>query len=86
MDQFNSHVPGLESPASRAETVTPSDSSDLAHVTRAVYVGGTGDLAVIMKDGGTATFKNVIGGTMVAIRTSRVLSAGTTASHIVALS
>ncbi len=86
MDQFNTHVAGLESPASRAEAVTPSDSVDLTQVSRAVYVGGTGDLAVTMKEGGNVIFRNVIGGTVIAIRASRVLSAGTSATDIVALS
>ena len=86
MDEFNAHAPGLESPANRAETVSPSDSLDLTHVSRAIYVGGTGDLAVTMKEGGSVTFKNVIGGTVVAIRASSILSAGTTATDIVALS
>ncbi len=86
MDQFNTHTPSLESPASRAEAVTPSDSVDLAHVSRAVYVGGTGNLTVAMKEGENVAFKNVIGGTVIAIRASRILSTGTTATDIVALS
>lgn len=86
MDQFNTHTPGLESPASCAEAVTPSDSVDLTHVSRAVYVGGTGNLTVTMKEGGSVAFKNVIGGTVIAIRASRILSTGTTATDIVALS
>ncbi len=85
MDEFNTHVTGLESPASRAQTVTPSDSIDLAHVSRAIYVGGSGDLAVMMKEGGSVTFKNVVGGTVVAIRVARVLSSGTTATDIVGM-
>ncbi|MCE7999713.1 MAG: hypothetical protein HEP70_12700 [Rhodobiaceae bacterium] len=85
MDEFNSHVPGLESPATYAETVTPSDSVELAHISRAIYVGGTGDLAVTMKEGGSVTFKNVIGGTVLAIRVGRVLSSGTTATDIVGM-
>jgi len=85
MDEFNAHAPGLESPANRAETVSPSDSLDLAHVSRAIYVGGTGDLAVTMKEGGSVTFKNVVGGTVIAIRVARVLSSGTTATDIVGM-
>lgn len=78
-------APTIEGPASRAETVTPSDSVDLADVSRALYVGATGDLSVIMEHGGTVTFRNVVGGTIMPIRVSRVLDAETTAFEIVAL-
>ncbi|WOF72946.1 hypothetical protein QMT40_000570 [Parvibaculaceae bacterium PLY_AMNH_Bact1] len=86
MDQFGAHTTSLESPASSAVAITPSDENDLAQISRAVYVGGAGDLAVTMKDGSIATFKNLIGGTVMAIRVARVLSTGTTATHIVAMS
>jgi hypothetical protein len=86
MDQFNAHTTSLESPASSAVAITPSDEIDLAQVSRAVYVGGTGDLAVTMKDGNNTTFKNLIGGTVMAIRVSRVHSTGTTATDIVVMS
>ncbi len=86
MDQFSAHTTSLESPASSAVAITPSDENDLAQISRAVYVGGAGDLAVTMKDGSIATFKNLIAGSSIAIRVSRVLSTGTTATHIVAMS
>ena len=85
MDQFSDHATSLESPAAGAVAITPSDSVDLTHVTRAIYVGGGGDLAVTMKDGGNTIFKNMIGGTVIAIRASRVLVAGTTATNIVGM-
>ena len=86
MDQFSAHATSLESPASSAVTITPSDENDLVQVSRAVYVGGTGDLAVTMKDGSSTTFKNLIGGTVLAIRVAKVHSTGTTATHIVVMS
>ncbi len=85
MDQFNNHAPGLESPASNAESVVPSDTVDVPHTTRAIYVGGAGDVSVEMKDGGAVTFRNVNAGAVVAIRVSRVLATGTTATDIVGL-
>jgi len=85
MDQFNAHTTSLESPASSAVAITPSDESALAQVSRAVYVGGTGDLSVTMKDGNNATFKNLIGGSVIAIRVLKVLSTGTTATDIVVM-
>jgi len=85
MDQFSAHATSLESPASGAKTLIPSDSMDLSHVTRAIYVGSGGDLTVTMKEGGNATFKNMVGGTVIAIRVVRVLAAGTTATDIVGM-
>ncbi len=85
MDQFSAHTSSLESPASSAVEITPSDENDLAQVSRAVYVGGTGHLAVTMKDGSNTTFKNLIGGTVLAIRVSKVKSTGTTATDIVVM-
>lgn len=84
-DQFSAYSEALDSPASSAAGVTPDDATDLSDVSRALYIGGTGDVAVTMKSGDAVTFKNVIGGTVLAIRVSRVLSTGTTATDIVAM-
>lgn len=74
--------------ARHAEAVTPSDTADLAHVTSAVYVGGAGDLALILaNDGDTApvTFKAVTAGTVLQVQARRVMNTNTTATSIVAL-
>ncbi len=68
-----------------AAAVTPDDNNDLAYMTRAVYVGGTGDLTVIMAAGQTVTFKAVPTGTLLEIRCSRVKATNTTATQLVAL-
>lgn len=75
----------IESPASRAEAVTPSDSTDITRNSRGIYVGGAGNLAVTMVGGGNVTFVGVAAGTILPIRVSRVLSTSTTATSIVAL-
>jgi hypothetical protein len=76
----------LNYPAEHAEAVTPSDSTDLAVVSRALWVGGAGDVAVIMASGAAATFANVAAGTHLPVRVSRVKSTGTTGTLILALS
>lgn len=64
-------------------TVTPSDAT-VIQVTRALYVGTTGNLTVRMADGQTQLFSNVPVGVF-PIQVDMVMSTGTTASTIVAL-
>jgi hypothetical protein len=66
-----------------AVAVTVSDATVIP-VTRALYVGTTGALAVRMADGMTLTFANVPVGVF-PIQVDQVLSTGTVASDIVAL-
>lgn len=72
--------------ATTAVVITPSDSTDLAiGFTRAIFVGGTGDLSVIMLDGQTITFPSVAAGSMLPLCVSRIRATGTTATNIIAL-
>jgi len=71
--------------ASSAIAVTPSDSTPLSNVTRWMFVGGTGNLTVVMNDGTTAEFPGVPAGTLLPVRVSQVKATGTTATEIVAL-
>lgn len=68
-----------------AEAVTPSDSVDLEHPSRGLWVGTTGDVSVEMAGGGTHVFSNVPSGTLLPIRVTRVNFSSTGASDIVAL-
>lgn len=77
--------PRVGAPAEGGVAVTPSDSAGLSGVTRYVYVGGAGNLAVTMSDGSDVVFAAVPVGTMLNIRVSKVKATGTTASNIVAL-
>lgn len=74
------------SPARNAVTVTPSDTADLTSVSKALYVGVSGDVTVNTLGGATAvTFKAVPAGMILPVRCTRVLATGTTATSIVAL-
>jgi hypothetical protein len=66
-----------------AVSVTTSDTTVIP-VTRSLYIGVSGDLAVRMSEGSTITFKNVPVG-IFPIQVDQVLSTGTTASQIIAL-
>lgn len=67
-----------------ATTVTPADDGVL-RVTRALYVGGSGDIKVDMALGTTVTFSAVLAGSILPIQVSRVYSTDTSATSIVAL-
>jgi hypothetical protein len=80
---FKTHSRSLTSPPEDAVAILPSNTGELTHVTRAVYVGGAGNLAVLMCGGATVTLTSVPGGTFLPLRIRQVLSAGTTATGIV---
>jgi hypothetical protein len=71
--------------ATHAASVTPSDTVDLTDVTRWVFVGGAGDLNVIMADGTTVLLAGVNAGALLPIRASRVKAGSTSATGIIAL-
>jgi hypothetical protein len=74
---------GMEAPAFFAASVTPG-SDALPSPSRALYVGGTGNVVVTMLGGGDVTFTAVPAGAILPIRVSHVLAA-TTATGIVSL-
>lgn len=74
--------------ATQASAVTPSDTVALPDVTRFLYVGGAGDLTVIMAEDSTLTpitFKAVPVGTVLPLAVSLVHATLTTATLIVAM-
>lgn len=75
---------GWSSPARNAFAITPSDSADLAFLTRGIYVGGAGNLSVILADDtDPVSFVGVLAGTLLALRAKRVRATGTTATSLV---
>lgn len=74
----------LNRPMSQGVAITKSDSVNLASPTRAVYVGGTGDISAVM-GGVEVIFKAVPVGTLLPISITRVNSTGTTATLLLAL-
>lgn len=85
-DNFSRQQTLTGDPATNAVLITPSDSTDLVAVTRAVYIGTTGNMKVTMQDSGTVLFTGIPAGTTLPIRVSRIWSTTTTASTIIALS
>lgn len=65
--------------------VTPSDTVSFARgVCQGIYVGVSGNIAVAMEDGTTASLLSVPIG-LLPVRATRVNATGTTATNLVAL-
>jgi hypothetical protein len=75
----------LGEPASNTAAIAPSNSSPLQYVTRALWIGGAGSLAIVDASGNSTTFVGVPAGVMLPIRCQQVRSTGTSCSGIVGL-
>lgn len=84
-DEFGSYTPGLTAPASEAVEISPSNNNDLEFVTRGIFVGSSGDLALKMYKGPNIILRNVQAGMVYAVRAVRVRATGTTAGDLVGL-
>lgn len=73
----------LSSPITGAVAVTPNDSTDLAELTLALYIGVAGTLKVTMMDGTVCTYGAIAAGRH-HLRVKRVWATGTSATSIVA--
>jgi len=85
MDTFKTFARSLTSPPEHALEIAPSDAAPLPHVTRALYVGGSGDVALRLLGGAEVTFRGLQGGSLIPIRITMVKSAGTTATGLIGL-
>lgn len=72
-------------PAKGGATVTTSDTAVLDARTRALWVGGAGDVKVTTWDDSVLTFKGCAAGAPVPVKAKIVWSTGTTATDILAL-
>lgn len=84
-DNFGSYRSGLSSPAEDGFAITPNDGADLPRVTRAIYVGGAGNIALVTAKGTTLTFVGVAVGQVLSVRASRVNLTNTTATNLIGL-
>ncbi|CDN42081.1 hypothetical protein [Paenibacillus sp. P22] len=73
----------VEASAQGAAAITPNDSTDLAKVTRGLYVGTGGDIKITMADGSVVTRKNVAGGITHPWAVKRIWATGTTAADLI---
>ena len=85
MDAFESHTPGLTSPAASGSEITPNDATLLTQVSRCLYVGSAGNIRVELSSGDIVTLENVVAGAIYPLRVSRVFATGTTATGLISL-
>ncbi len=89
-------IPGLKqiandfnnaAPSGSCAAVTPSDTTSglLANTSRGLYVGGTGNMAVVTANGETVLFSGIPAGMVLPVMANQVNSTSTTATLIVAL-
>ncbi|NNU70432.1 hypothetical protein G9X67_34845 [Rhizobium sp. WYCCWR 11152] len=71
-------------PAGNFAAITPHASNELLFRTRAVFVGGAGNVVAVSADGTEVTFTGVLAGTVLPIRTVRIDDTST-ATAMVAL-
>jgi len=80
-DTFKDFTTGLGAPLTDGTVVTPSDTVDLPHITRALYIGTAGNLRVTLAGGSVLDFAGLAVGWH-PVRVARVHAAGTTAANI----
>jgi hypothetical protein len=84
-ERYTSRADDITAPARRGFAIAASDSADLEAETRAIYVGGGGDIAMVLAAGDEIALIGVAGGSLLPVRARRVKATGTSASHLVGL-
>jgi hypothetical protein len=86
MSDYADYDSDSTSPPAHAALVTPSDSTDLTDVTRAICFGTAGAIKVTTAGGETVVIPSgaLVAGIQHPMRLKRVFSTGTTAASIVA--
>ena len=85
-DEFTGNVDTSISPARNAVAVTPHATTPLDNTSKALYVGGTGNITCrLADDSADVLFTAVPVGTILPIRVTHVRATGTTATAIVNL-
>jgi hypothetical protein len=86
VDTFQQQPETEWSPATSSVSVTPSDENELAYLTRGLYVGVGGNVALKLRDDSAAVvFVGVAEGTILPLQVKQVMATDTTATNIIAL-
>ena len=85
MTRYTGRADAISAPAQRGFAITPSDAVDLVAETRGLWVGASGDLALVLASGDEVTLAGAVGGSVLPLRVKRVNATGTTATQLVGL-
>lgn len=73
-------------PATHLFAITPSDTVTFPNATRAIWVGGAGNIAIVAQGDTTpVTISGVAAGTMLQIAAAQVMATNTTATLLVGM-
>lgn len=87
-DVFKGSMRSQSDPYREAVAITPDDFTDLEDLPRALWVGGAGNINVLMdkgQPGEEVVLSGIVAGTLIPVRVKRILNTSTTATLIVAL-
>lgn len=84
-DRFAYQGVETSDPASVGFDITPHNSTDFDYVTRGIWVGGAGNVAVVWADDTVSVLEAVPAGTLLPVRAKRVNSTSTTATALIGL-
>lgn len=84
MDRFESFAESLTAPASGGAPAVPSAAGNMAQVSRALWVGGAGDLDLVLADGAQMSLAGVPARPLLLLR-GRAPRPGTSTTGVVAL-
>lgn len=84
-EKFSNQNLPLNASAVDGFAITPDNAEELDEVTRAIFVGTGGDIAIVLKSGVDLLFKNVGSGTMLPVRARLVKATGTSAGDMLGL-
>lgn len=85
MSHFSTYPNALGRPARGGFAITKSNTVDFDDPTQAIYVGTTGDVAVVGIDDSVVTYVGVPAGAILPVQAKRVNSTNTTASNLVGM-
>ena len=86
INEFETYADSPTSPADNAFAIIPHASDELPRITKAIYVGGAGDITLRpLTNSEDVLFKNVPTGMILDVRARAVRASGTTATFLVGL-
>jgi len=86
INTFNQRGGNPSDPGQSSFAITPSDTNQLPFVTRAIYVGTGGNIAVqLLNDSSAVILMNAVAGSLLPFQVKQVMNTNTTASNLIGI-